>query len=504
MPIDSQPQDYATVISEFENDFGVEDWKYGSIHIWPIIRIALTTEWLKAADDRRGPNSPRNRAKILSAIYVRLKAVAYSLPSVIPLFATGFNANRLAQGNVGIFTNDISREKAGGAYYQRFFDTLIDLQVIDATKALNFEHISHGKHPPFRPRINTTGAELLAILFGSVLNEFGFLSLSSCVPFSEITNWCVLRGLPCHSVTSKRIARAYASLLVLSRLYLWIIHAFKLTSAIKVCWYGLDGMALALACSRAEIPCIDLQHGVAGAGHHRAYSNWTKFPSTGYSLMPTSFWCWSRLDEQSLRACFDAHGINVDTKVIGNLWAKLAKKRGHSPWYKNLFCLDGKVKNWADNGSEVILVTLQGENLPVMIRDALMLSPANWHWAIRVHPRFATNLSVLKSLEEATQRYSFVDIKCSSASSLYPLLSAVKVHVTEWSAVYYDADLFGVKTVFVSPNSLQLFGEVIDSGAALYADTPEKLIAALRQIVRNSHSIHAVNIPFLPATDMAY
>lgn len=503
MTIDDQSHDYSTLISEFEKDFDVENWKHSHIHLWPIIRIALTTEWLNSVGGGRGANSPQNRAKMLSAIYARLKAMASSLPSILSLFVLGFKPNRLAQGSVGIFTNDVSREEAGDSCYQRFFDTFIDLQVIDATKAINFEHISHGRYPPYRPRINITGAEFLAMWLGWALNKFGFLNLSSHVPFSEIFHWCALRGLPCYSASSERTSRRYASLIVLSKLYLWIIRAFKLTSAIKVCWYGIDGMALALACRRAEIPCIDLQHGVAGAGHHRAYSNWTKFPLIGYALMPTSFWCWSRLDEQSLRTCFDAHGVVVETRVIGNLWAKLAKKRGHSLWYKNLFCLNGKVKNWANNGSKIILVTLQGENLPVMIRDALKLSPANWHWAIRVHPMFASNLRVLESLEEATQRYSFVDVKCSSASSLYPLLSAVTVHVTEWSAVYYDADLFGVKTVFVSPKSLQIFGEVIDSGAALYADTPGKLIAALHKIVRNCNPTNVENIPLLPAIDIA-
>ena len=485
MPNNGLPQNHTALICEFEANFDVETWKRGDIHIWPIIRIALMTEWLNSARDLRRSTSSNSWVRPPILIYARLKVMVHALPSLISLFSAGLKSIRLAQGRVGIFTNDISRERAGGSFYQRFFDTLVDLQLVDPAKSINFEHVSHGKYPPYRPRINITGAELLAMLFALVLNRLGFLSLSRSIPFVEIHEWCAARGLPCRSASSRSISCSYAAILILSRLYICVIHVFGLTSVIKVCWYGLDGMALALACRMARIPCIDLQHGLAGAGHHRAYCNWTKFPSAGYELMPSTFWCWSKLDEQSIRSCFDPHRIYVDTRVTGNLWASLAKRRGQSLWYQNLFCLDGVVQNWAGNGSNIILVSLQGKSLPSIICEALMLSPLNWNWAIRVHPKYATSLSVLRALEEAVQDYSNVDVKCSSASSLYPLLSVATAHVTEWSAVYYDAFCVGLKTVFVSPKSLQIFSGEIDSGNALYADQPEQLIWALHHIVAN-------------------
>jgi hypothetical protein len=66
---------------------------------------------------------------------------------------------------------------------------------------------------------------------------------------------------------------------------------------------------------------------------------------------------------------------------------------------------------------------------------------------------------------------------------LYPLLLSSSVHVTGWSAVFFDAANVGVKTIFVSEIALQYFGDEIQLGKAQFASSASGLLEALHNLI---------------------
>ena len=64
MPFSAQLLGHMLLIAELEIDLNEEDWNHGGIHVWSLIRIALTIEWLNMAGNPRGNGAARRLALV--------------------------------------------------------------------------------------------------------------------------------------------------------------------------------------------------------------------------------------------------------------------------------------------------------------------------------------------------------------------------------------------------------------------------------------------------------
>lgn len=240
---------------------------------------------------------------------------------------------------------------------------------------------------------------------------------------------------------------------------------------IEICWYSNRTMALNLAARRLGIKTVDLQHGVQGKGHF-AYSGWQKFPTQGYEVMPTSFWCWGQASAAELVAYNP--GLQSKAKVLigGNPW--LNKWRPH-PFQQRI-----------SDSRKKILVTLQHDISNVLL-EGIKNSPESWRWLIRFHPaRSAKNRATDLALFSATG-HKGIETDIENELPLYKCLQECDVHVTESSTCALEALAFGVGTVVLSDTRLGrvgcfYFSSYIEHNVMHVANNADELLAKLHSM----------------------
>ena len=450
------------LISEFEETFGVENWAVDGLHIWPAIRLPLITLWEEQLDH---PSSEFGVRKV--SLPERIKTELNNL--WLALQATRLNQVPVRYvAEVGVWAYDADRVVVGAMSYSIFADGLQDLEMGNGIGFLCVEHTAVRLTQGYRSNIDIT-LKNLGVRYAAYLKSRLFPRIKLSFELDEPRKWCASRGLAFEILNSTTILQIYFSLQGMKNNYLHLINKYKLKACLKVCWYGLDGMALAWAAKLAGIPCYDLQHGLAGSCFHRAYCRWTRFPKNGYQIIPDGFWCWTEDDAKAIREWGDRQNPPIKVFIGGNVWMRL--------WIEEKFpkeLLLSFQSNCAflNNVGPKILFTLQVDKAPAILLDMLKCSPANWNWWIRCHPNQIMHIS---SIRRSLAPYDNVEIMNTTLAPLPLLLKNADIHITEWSAVVHDAREFGLKSIVCHPSGEKYFQADIESGAVIYLTDPREI-----------------------------
>ncbi|NJN12566.1 MAG: hypothetical protein HC836_39250 [Richelia sp. RM2_1_2] len=225
-------------------------------------------------------------------------------------------------------------------------------------------------------------------------------------------------------------------------------------------------MAICAACNELGIPSVDIQHGIQG-DIHIAYGNWSKVPKEGFKTLPSIFWNWN----QSQAKYIDNWAVKNrkhQTFVGGNPWDQVFQTISNN--LGNSCKSEIDVLKIKDSNAVYILFTLQpmGDDLiPDFFFNLYNNSPDNWQWWFRLHPRQSLDDAIVKLL---TDKYnvSAYKIKLVSECPLNLILEHANLHITQFSSVVLEAENFGVPSICIHPNSVDMFSEQIDNGIALY------------------------------------
>jgi hypothetical protein len=225
-----------------------------------------------------------------------------------------------------------------------------------------------------------------------------------------------------------------------------------------VCYYRPEAMAISVACRRLGIPVFDYQHG-AQNDQHPMYTNWSQVPKKGYDLLPSIFWVWGDVPGQRiLNWIVDNQQHNVF--VGGNLWFASYKKR------------NALNANPPKLDKPTILVTLQGEEyLSETLLGFLDRYGSEYQFYFREHPR----LPITTKSKARLQRYSKEAIDVTSRADLYPLFGVVNFHITGFSTVAFEAQGFGIPSVFIHDNAKMGYGKLLGKNGLYFADSADEL-----------------------------
>ena len=459
------------LINEFEETFGVENWTVEGVHIWPAIRLPLITLW---EERHYHPASELSVKKV--GLLTRIRTELSSL-------WLAFRATRLNQvhagstGAVGVWAYDADRVVVDAMSYSVFADALQDLEGANGIDFLSFEQTNVKLSQGYRAGIDITwknlGTKYSAYLKSHLLPE-KMISFN----LEEPRKWCASRGLPFEGLNEATILRTYYALQSLKDNYLSLINKYKLKACLKVCWYGLDGMALAWAAKLAGIPCYDLQHGLAGSCFHRAYCRWVRVPENGYEIIPDGFWCWTEDDAKAICEWGSRQNPPVKTFVGGNVWMRLWIE---DKFPKDLFLSSKFSYTFLKSEDPKILFTLQTGKVPTILLELLKNSPSNWNWWIRCHPCQIINIS---SILSELAPYRNAEIINATELPLPLLLKYADIHVTGWSAVVHDAREFGLKSIVCHTSAEKYFQKDIENGTVIYSTDTEEII----RVILTSHS----------------
>ena len=252
-------------------------------------------------------------------------------------------------------------------------------------------------------------------------------------------------------------------------------------------YHGTPGMAFSLACREFGIPCMDIQHGVAGEWHY-AYGRWHNLPKTGYELLPSLFWCWGDAEAKAIEDWAVDQQLPHRAIIGGNLWLE-TWKRGNAPLI-NKYDKNLKEKMSASGCPRHVLFTLQGEESTQRLEMLAVLvkkTQESWFWWLRLHP---SALQQAKRISEIFHRSSVgvrsYDLDQASALPLYALLRNVDLHMTGYSSTVIEAASFQVPSIILDNYSLGHYQKYIDSGAAVVAKDSESIVEAMEKLIASS------------------
>lgn len=451
------------IVVDIEHRHPVNDWVYGGIELWPLMRSSLRDSFL--VNQRRLASKTKKE------------------PSLKLNFSSFFHSFKtfrsLRKRDLMIFTSTSGHaDRREDKLYDRVADPVYEFMANrfgwSATKVSNGKRVSDVEG--FFP-MNFLDLRLFANPVKYLRHQKRFTKyLASIEATDEIES---RSGLAIKSLLIKSVCFILAS----EQSAKAILKRANPILVAFVCYYHNVNFAYLNAAKSLAIPTIDIQHGKQGV-YHLMYAHWGQVPNNGYRMVPDFFWNWgesSKVNIERGRNNLQQH----QPVVLGNHWLinwKKNKAERESPQYRKLL----------DSYSTVVLFSLQQDMetpIPDFVLDEIQ-TQRDVLWLFRLHPaQKIGNAKVLKSL--ADLKVSNVEIHESSKLPLYQIIEHVHLHLTNWSSVCIEALNFGVKSIIVHPNGYDLYEELINTEQFFYAKDSSDLCMAMDKIAADAGQVDA-------------
>lgn len=445
--------DATNLVEEIEARFPVEEWTSNGVRIWPFVRARLGRRLFERM--RLGRTSSRQLSAAGRAIRERgrlgrdlVRGTAHPLDAGQALGAV-FLSDGVSWASTGDLTFDRWCEP-----YQRGLES-----VGHSTLLLVPRSPSGGRVR--MPHIDLAGATVRRLLLARAKARQVPVQLRDHGAVDRVVSRL---GGPGLLLDYDAIRLAGAALDLLARRHAATLERGAPRVGLAVEYYSLQGMSFMLACHRAGITCVDLQHGVQGK-HHPAYGSWSQVPDGGYELLPDVFLVWGAEDADAI----DVTPRNRHRAIVGGnpapmMWSEGA--HGDVGWTRETLAAV------VDGAARSVLVPLGGDEAIDELRwlvDLIGVAPATWRWWIRCHPT-RDERYVLSNLL-AARGVANASVDLATSAPLHALLEVVDVTLSRFSTVVRDAADVGVPSVIVDPLGVELFGHWRDAGVVEFVES---------------------------------
>lgn len=452
----SSQDEIKKIILHIEEKWPVEKWEINHIKIWPYLRIKLYIHLLMMMNKKLESNKENSKVKNVSQV----KASFFS--KIFLVFLSFFQLNffffRLKKKSHLLFGSHIHRVKQNGLYFNRFYDSLVDIYHLK-NEVYNVEY--QKVYP------NTFNKEAVISLEQELRNYKNLLKFKEKFTakkdsvflqkydefYSYLTQLPVRLDLLRFSISDlKNWSRRVIALQPFFRRF------YKITqpkTVVFLGFYGYDDLyAALLTANQMGVKTVDFQHGPQ-TNIHMVFSSWTKFPSEGYALLPKEFWNWDEFSKDNIEKWSSKN--NSIAKVVGqpfvNYWLK------HNPS--------------ESSESNTIIYSLQ--TFPFEIQDMLtpkiiqLIKDLPYQWILRLHPRNYIEIKELHAflIENQIEEKTIVQSSVSDTPLPKALLSSI-VHITNFSGCLIEAHLLGVPTILINNIGKEMFSQYIDEQLVYY------------------------------------
>jgi len=443
------------LVNELEAAAPVEEWRVGSVPVWPLVRERIV--WHANADNAV------QRSRTLSDDLVRRRARRLArLGSDLAGYTRGRIADR--QGAAGlhqpadllILGDNVSRVPLDGRWYDRLCDPVVELAA-----ELGLSSLQLDPHHLYRvPRAAPSAwiqPQLDALLVAGRLSR-ARAPEPELPGRDELARLLKGRGVTTTPMSTDAIRSGARQMRLIGDFFGKIVERSGARTGVLVD-FSVISMGFNLACREQGIPSIELQHGVQGAAHW-AYARWDAVPSDGFSVLPSIYWNWTESDAQVINAWAGRTNGHHRAVAAGNLWIR-SWLSADSPLVADY---DARAQEALPAGSPLVLWTLQpgisGPHELGLLLQAAELAPG-WIWLPRLHPamtvseRSTINQALAQLPTPAAARVAADDLP------LPALLRRIDAHVTFSSSTTLEAATFGVPTVLTSAEGALYFEDLI-------------------------------------------
>jgi hypothetical protein len=423
------PAEVVSFLNEIEDRFNMDEWIVDDIHIWPILRFQLgfqlATITTKIKNIRKnqlvkkalkmGLNIPLGLYKNCYASLLDQKKNDSLKKNVDAVFITYSSARRFLINN---------------KWFDVYCDPLINLLNDKNIKSVVLEY-----SPSFEFRIPRYHKSIF------IQPKLSYLKYKSALNLHRVSippktsqglnryfEFLKQNQLESYIPDVIFLKKTINHIRLLSDYFKTIFSKVGASLVLGSNYYGLE-MAANLACRELGIVSVDIQHGVQG-NMHPAYGRWNKVPETGYELLPTVFWNWSERDKQSIQK-WSRKVEKYHKPIVGGapILTFFNQKSSKSPED-----YDERTKHIISKNQINILISLQwGRDcgLSDLYQKAIMNSPDNYFWWLRLHP--VMSKSERKEVFKQVKSIGFKNINVNDATEipLYIIMKYMDVPVTE-------------------------------------------------------------------------
>jgi hypothetical protein len=449
---------YLKIVDEIERNFPVADWKCGDVDIWPLARIDLHLDLQR---DETGETPPAPRPLPLRALGCAAR------PLINRLRSRHDSAHRVVRpqpAHAIFFGDGVSLDHVDGAWQDRFGEPIMAALEEQGRATFLLQRGDLARLPWRRATYATNVIERAATLAASFSAEPVRLP-----GHREVMDCLRDNGIVAPSLAGNSLAmRARATLIAASR-FQRILRLVRPRLAFVVTYYAGLGPAFLLACRRANLLSVDIQH-CPQEGAHKAY-HWSLLPKTGFGNLPAVFWNWSEREAAEIQACTTPFAPQWHRGLHGGNTQCAPFLDPETPTSRMWSAIYGAR---AGKGcSREILVALQpisGQRATWdRLADEIESAPADWRWWIRRHPAAHAGQDVQFGRLLGLNRPN-VCLEEASALPLPALLPHMHALVSLASGAAGEAEIFGVPALFLSDEAMDTFGRLIDRGAARVID----------------------------------
>ncbi len=462
------------LINQIEERYAVDQWSAHTIPLWPILRtqlfFALRDALLRSTASGQ-VTVPRRR--IVRALAGRIREQGAYLRAYLQDFRHNDRPNRMVQA---VFLGDqYSRVHIEGSWYDRLCEPIIDLLAQYGISSFHLERYHDYRIPRHNASLYVQShldwlylrSRLMPGSYPDVVGRNQ--DLCSCLEHLHALHLDIPR------IDARSLGVQAAFIRSAADHFRHLLTRLQPSVAFVVEYYGLIGMAFILACREANITTVDIPHGNHGE-IHAAYSRWNRVPLSGYSLLPSIFWCWSEDEALSIRKWTDRVSPAHRTLVGGSPWLS-RWMNDDSPMVAASDLMARTIKSQAGPRSLHVLCTYEFDYADLV--TTVKQSPPDWFWWIRVHPCRQRHRGPLCDLL-ASHGITNFDLDNATDLPLYALLRMVDVHLTEYSSSVIEAAAFGVPSVITREAGFEAFPAQVASGWAVAAFRPKDAVRALR------------------------
>ena len=458
---------YLELVETIESRFEVSRWRSGDVDLWPPARMDLFLDMFRShAGDTAPPPPP----------FLQRAAGSFATPVTNAWKSRNDLEHWLPwprRADAILLGDGVSLDRVDGAWRDRHGEPLIEALERQGRSTLMMQP-SLQRLPWRRPTLaaNTIAAH------GALAAALDRGRAADLPDHAAVLAFLATQGVEAPSLSQESLTRRARTIAGAARAFGKVLRKAAPKLAFAVTSYAGLGHAFALACRRAGVQLVDLQH-CPQEGAHRAY-RWSYPPEHGYTTLPSAYWTWSLEDAACIAAWADQIPQPWHTAIHG----------GHSQLEPFLDDEGPAAREWgrrfvdaAGGGvfEREILVALQPiggrRQLWEGLAKTIEASPKSWRWWIRRHPSSTRaqdgEYAGLLALERSN-----VVIVAASELPLPALLRPMCALVSLASGAAVEATAFGVPAFFLDDEALGTFAGLIaraQAELATVADLGDRL-----------------------------
>lgn len=428
------------MIIYIEQNYPVETWKIGRIHIWPLIRICQ--EQVDSLEKQNGGRIKFGRC-------LKVKKICNTILNAWKAYYMDKDHNDVccSRRDVMALTSTVYRKAMlAGEYCLAGLSSFYDKFGVDSF--INYEISVNGKYKYPRAEKSVLLERIISKkkIIGKIKNSFpkmlsNNVAVDIFLPQKEVVyEFAKQNGFELISIN--RICLQMTEINLYKDFFMSAIKKNKPKFIIVECYYSSERFGLILAAKELGIPCADLQHGIQGS-HHIAYY-YGKMPTEGYELLPDYFFVWSKFDKQNIESWTGKEGRHR-AMIVGNTWMEFCERRKDILELRNVSRVIERIANGKVNVLFTMDYDLPNDNIFKLIKK----SPKNWYWWIRMHP-VTSNDNNLKERLVSKMSGDNWNIDDATLVPLPVLLRVIDINITFGSTVARECNDLGIPSIVES------------------------------------------------------